>query len=312
MAETTATSAPAPDVAPTSESLKSGPRPRQRLEKTLPSYRKKGSVLRLTPRPASLRGWLADVWAHREVTGILARKDFQARYKRATLGVLWAVAVPLVQGIILMIVFSRVGHFGNTTFNYSMYVLSGTFGWAYFATTITLSSTAIVDGSVFTDKVWFPRTILTFAPALGNLVSLGASVVIIFVAIPLVGAHYQLHLLLLIPACALVFAFTIALGLVTSALDVYFRDVKYMVQAGILVWFYLTPIVYPASALGHIGPWLDFNPVTGITALFQTATTGGSGPMARSVTVTVVATVILLVIGVHAQRRHDRDRKSVV
>ncbi len=272
------------------------------MASTLPRPR----VIELTPRAEGLGAWLREMWAHREVISILARKDFQVRYKRASFGILWAVVLPVIQGAIFVVIFSRVGRFGNTTFNYSAYVLSGTLAWGYFNASVAGASTAIVDGSAFTDKVWFPRAVLPLAPTLGNLVSLGVSMVILLIAVPVVHAHVTFRLLLLVPACLLLVAFTTALGLVASALHVYFRDVKFIIQAGLLVWFYVTPIVYPASVLHHLGPWLDFNPLTGIMGLFQLGAAGPFGPMLRPLLVSGAVTVVLFAIAVSAHRRHDR------
>ena len=102
-------------------------------------------------------------------------------------------------------------------------------------------------------------------------------------------------------------SFTTAFSLVTAALHVYFRDVKFIVQASLILWFYVTPIIYPASALGHtIGPWLVLNPATGIISLFQFAAAGSPAGLLRSVSVSVGVTLVLLVLGLRGQRRHDR------
>jgi lipopolysaccharide transport system permease protein len=129
---------------------------------------------------------------------------------------------------------------------------------------------------------------------------------ILLAELPLVGVTPTARLLLLVPAAALAVAFASSVGLVLAALYVYFRDLKFMVAAVILVWLYLTPIVYPASALGSAGRWLDFNPLTGIVALFQTAAVGSPGPSARAVLTSIGATAVLTVFAVAIHRRHDR------
>ncbi|HEY1832668.1 MAG TPA: ABC transporter permease [Acidimicrobiales bacterium] len=263
-------------------------------------------MMQLTAAPATRRAWAADVWAHRQVTLMLARKDFQTRYKRASFGILWAVLLPLVQAAVFVVVFSRVGHFNHTTFDYSAFVLAGTLSWAYFAMVGQSASTSIVDGASMTDKVWFPRSVLVLVPVLSNLFSLLTSMVLLLIALPIVGAHFTWRLLLLLPAIGLLVAFSVGFGLVTSALYVYFRDVRFIVQAGLLVVFYLTPIVYPATSLHSIGPYMALNPMTGIIGIFQLAAAGPFGPMAHALAVSLVATVLLLGIGMEANRRRDR------
>ncbi len=265
-----------------------------------------GVITELRAGPAGLGTWFKQVWAFRHVTFILARKDFQTRYKRASFGILWAVLLPLIQAIVFVVVFSRVGHFTHTTFNYSAYVLSGTLSWAYFTMTAQSAATSIVDGASMTDKVWFPRSVLVLVPVFSNLFSLLTSMALLMISLVLVHAHYTWRLFLLLPGIALLVTFTIAFGLVASALYVYFRDVKFIVQAGLLVLFYLTPIVYPATALHSIGRWTAYNPMTGIIGLFQFAAAGPYGPMAHALIVSVVVTALLMAIGIEANRRHDR------
>jgi lipopolysaccharide transport system permease protein len=114
------------------------------------------------------------------------------------------------------------------------------------------------------------------------------------------------QLLLFVPAVVLLVAFSVGLSLVLGALDVYFRDVKFLVTAALMVWIYVTPIVYPQSFLRGLGPWIDANPLTGVVVLFHMATVGSLGPWVRPVLISVAATIALLVIGAEAQRRHDR------
>src|SRR5207302_5730119 len=98
------------------------------------------------------------------------------------------------------------------------------------------------------------------------------TVVFLIAVEPFFGVHLGAQTLLLIPATALLVALTLALGMVLGALDVYFRDVKFLVQAALLVWIYLTPILYPQRLLHGLGPWLDTNPLTGVGVMFHMAT----------------------------------------
>lgn len=262
-------------------------------------------ILEIGAAPPALRTWLADLRRHTGVLSILARKDFQVRYKRASLGILWAVAVPLLQAAVLAIVFS---HFvkSPTHVPYGPFVFAGTIAWSYFAAATGSSVSAIVDGAGLTDKVWFPRAILALVPCLASLVGFGVSVLALFVIAPVLGAPLTAWWLVLVPATLLMFAFTVALALVLSALHVYFRDVKYLIAAALVVWMYATPVVYPQSALGAAGRWLDFNPMTGVVDLFHLAVLGPFEDWHRAVLVTVVTTVALLLAGVEAHRRLDR------
>lgn len=263
----------------------------------------------LEPRPSPLREWAADFWAHRETLYMLARNDFHVRYKRASFGVLWAVAVPVLQATVLAVIFSRFIRFGGD-FSYAAYAASGILAWSYFGQTLAVSSTAIVERSDLADKVWFPRALLVVVPCLANLPALLISQLLLLSMLPVLGVDIEAHTLLLVPAVLLLVSFTVALSLVLSALHVYFRDVRYLVQAGLLVFLYATPIFYPQLIVGGIGPWLDFNPATGVINLFHVAAVGSPDAWAtdlpRSIAISVAFTLGLATLGVELQRRRDR------
>jgi lipopolysaccharide transport system permease protein len=261
-------------------------------------------VLVLRDRPEGWADWLADLRRHRQVLGALVRKDFQTRYKRAALWVVWVVAVPLLQGAVLAFVFSKVVRVGSGE-GFAEYVLAGILPWAYFSTTISVATTSIVDGAGLTDKVWFPRALLVAVPCLSNLIGFAVSIVVLLGTLPVLDAPMGVDLLLLVPGGLLLVAFTLGTSLLLSALHVSFRDVRFLVQAALLVWIYVTPILYPKELLGGFAAWVDANPLTGIVALFHTAV-GGDEALARPLTVSAVASVLLLVAGLEVQRRRDR------
>ncbi|MBV9411387.1 MAG: ABC transporter permease [Acidimicrobiia bacterium] len=259
----------------------------------------------LSPGADSRSAFLREFWNHRDVLAMLARTDFQVRYKRATLGVLWAVLVPLVQAGVLAVVFSRVLKFGDSQ-HYAVFVMSGVLPWTYFSASVTAGSTAVVDAAEITEKVWFPRAMLPVVPVIANTVGFGVTLVLMIAVMPLFGVTPSVEILWLIPGCALLVAFSAALALAAAALHVYFRDVRYLVQAGLLAWFYATPIIYPLHLTGGLRPVIEANPVTGILALFRAATVGAEAHWVRTVVIAVVWTVGLLVVAAESYRHRDR------
>lgn len=262
-------------------------------------------VIELGPEPSSASDWVRAVWDHRQVTWILARKDFQTRYKRAALGVLWAILLPLLQAVVLIVIFSRIIDV-ESGISYGVYVLSGVLAWGYFSATVPAGVTSIVDNASLTDKLWFPRAVLPLVPAISGLFGLGLSMIVLLIATPILGAGLGLRTLLLIPACLLLIAFVVSASLLLSAVQVYFRDMKFIASAGLTVWLYVTPIMYPRDALGSAGQWLDANPLTGILALFHTASIGPHETLLRPLAVSVGATIAMLIAAIEVHRRHDR------
>lgn len=266
-----------------------------------------GPVVRIGDGPEPAWAWLRGLWDHRGLLLALAQKDFRVRYKRATFGVLWSVALPIFQSAVLAFVFSRVGRFGSgSDFSYAGFVLAGMVPWLYLSSSVAASTTSIVDASDLTDKIFFSRAVLPLVSPVANAVTLGISTVLLLVALPIVDEAPALRFLLVVPAAALLFAFAAAVGLALGGLYVYFRDLKFIVQAALLVWLYVTPVVYPPEALGGAGRWLDLNPLTGIVGLFQRAAVGAPVPSGRAIVVSVVTTVVLAVLAIAGHRRHDR------
>jgi ABC-type polysaccharide/polyol phosphate export permease len=264
-------------------------------------------VLRVTAEPASRQAWLRDVWDHRQVMVALARKDFTTRYKRAGFGLLWSIALPLLQGTVLAIIFSRVSKFGTSGDSYTAFVLSGIIAWSFFSTSVLSGSTAITDGASLADKVWFPRAILVTAPVGANAIGFTTSLVALLVAGPFVGAEYSERLVLLVPGVLLLFGLTLGLALCLAALHVYFRDTKFLVQAAVLVLIYLSPVILdPRQLIPEAAGWFDFNPLTGILSLFHVGYGSADAPLLRPVLVSVLTVVVLCTIALEAHRRHDR------
>lgn len=262
-------------------------------------------VLDLGPAPESARAWLRSVLAHRSVLLVLAAKDFKVRYKRATFGVLWAVALPLVQSLVMITVFSRIARFSEDGLDYASYVLAGMVAWAYVSSSVPVASTAIVDAASLTDKVWFPRALLVLSPLVANLIGLGISFALV-ATIELLRNGLGPEIALVPGGAALLVALVAGLTLTAGALQVTFRDIRFIVQAGMMVLFYATPILYPIRILeGLQGPVRVLNPFVGVVNLFQAglAETAVDG---TAVAATGCWIIVLLAVAVRLHHRRDR------
>ena len=246
----------------------------------------------------------ADVWRSRSLLAILARKDFVVRYRRATFGLLWAVALPLLQALVLAAVLSKIVRFG-TAVDYPVFVYSGMVLWSTFSTTLTSASTSIVDASDLSTKVYFPRAVLPLASVLSNTYGLLVGVAIFLAMAVVTGVSFDAGVLLVAPAIVLTLALTAGFSLVFSALHVYFRDMRYLVQAALIVWFYASPVFYPLTATKHLRPWLELNPMTGAIELFRAGTIGADPSWEKSVMIAVVWAVGLIVIAGVLHRRFN-------
>jgi lipopolysaccharide transport system permease protein len=255
---------------------------------------------------SSITGLLADTWRSRRLIVMLSRKDFYVQYRRASLGMVWAVGLPLIQAAVLSIVFTRIVRF-QVQGHYPTFLFAGILPWTFFNAAIGAGTTSIVDGSQLATKVYFPRMILPlvvigtgfygFLPGLAVLV---AMVVVFPVAL---GPH----LLWLVPGVALMLALSVAFALLLSAAYVYFRDLRYIVQASLLAWFWVSPVVYPLDkAPGGLRTLIEINPVSGMLELFRAGTVGAPNGWDTTVYWSIGWTLVLATAGVLLHRRLDR------
>lgn len=249
---------------------------------------------------------IRDAVASRELLVMLARKDFFSRYRRASFGLLWAIALPLIQAGILALVFSNVVRI-ETEFFYPVFVLTGTVAWGFFSQTLNAASTAIVDASQMTTKVYFPRSVVPLASVLANAPGLIVNLLILVVMGLLTGMPLSPRLLLLPIAVVVTALLTAFMSLAASALHVYFRDLRYVLQAAMLAWFYVTPIFYPLDDVGGMmRPFVLANPVTGVVELVRAATIGAEAGTDVALVALAGWLVVLGAVSLGLYRRYDR------
>ena len=260
----------------------------------------------LTDGVPPVRDLLADLWRSRSLVAILARKDFHVRYRRASFGLLWAVALPLLQAVVLALVFSHIVRV-ETKLDYTVFVYAGIAAWSYFSTTIGTGSTSIVDGASFSTRIYFPRAVFPLVNAAANLYGLVAALVILIALAVVRDVPLDASVVLLIPATLLLAALAGACSVTLAALHVYFRDTRYLVQAAILVWFYVTPIVYPLSLARRYAGWLVVNPMTGVVELVRAAIGAHDDRwLLPSVFWSLGWVAVFVAVGLALHRRFDR------
>lgn len=257
--------------------------------------------------PTTVRRLLRDLWGARDLLATLARKDFFVRFRRTSFGLLWAVGLPLVQATVLAIVFTKIVRI-ETGGNYGIYVFSGMLPWTFLSGTVTTGSTSIVDGAQLATKIYFPRAVLPLVTLGANLYGFLPGVAVLLLGTVAIGEGLGPDVVLLVPATLLMVAFVASLTLLLAGLHVYFRDLRFIVQATTLAWFYGTPVIYPLDeATGLLRTVLLANPATGMVTLFRAAVsdTGTSG-LGTALVATVGWTAVLGTVALVLHARRDR------
>jgi len=254
---------------------------------------------------------LRDIWDSRTLIRTLARKDFYVKYRRASIGVLWAVGLPFIQAAVLSLIFSKIVRF-HTVPPYSVFVFAGMMPWSFFSGSINQAVTSIVDGSGIATKVYFPRAVLPVVNVLsgfhGYVPAMG--VLVLFAAV--MHAHFGVALLLLIPATLLMLVLTLGFSLVLAAMHVYFRDMKYIVAAITFPWLWASAVMYPLRSVGSLVRYIQYNPVVGMIELYRAAFGGwhpagnivpGTGKL---VLISVIWAAALTLLAFPLYLRYDR------
>lgn len=221
--------------------------------------------------PASL---LREMWDTRQIVTMLARREFFSKYRRTALGAFWSVILPLIQALILAVVFTKVARVGLPG-NAFVYVFTGLASWSFFSVTLNVASTAIVDNSQLASKIYFPRAALPVVAVAANSYVAIINFVIVVIAVYASGVPAKLQAFGILAALLTLFVLTAALATLLAGLHVYLRDLRYAIQAILLVAFYLTPTFYPLHRAPQYLRVLDeINPVTGVIELTRIGTVG--------------------------------------
>jgi ABC-type polysaccharide/polyol phosphate export permease len=189
---------------------------------------------------------------HRELLFHLALKNLKIQYKYAFLGFLWAFFVPLCMALVFWFLFSFM--FQRPTAPLS--IVTALFVWQFMNMSITGSTTSIIDNSGILKKIYFPREIIPISVVFSNFINFLFSIVVLIVFVlgynlfTGVTPLLPLEILFLPAIIALTLILTIGLVLVTSCLQVFYRDVRYIVEVVLLLWFYMSGVFYDVDLIG--------------------------------------------------------------
>jgi ABC-2 type transport system permease protein len=230
---------------------------------------------------------IAEIWNRRELLGLLTRRELKSRYKDSALGFLWSLARPLTQLFIYYLVVGQFLGAARNIDNFAIYIFSGLAVYTLFQEIVAGSTSSIVANSGLVKKVYFPREILPLATIGSALFNFLVQFVILLVAAGFVGTlSFGTNLIYGLAGVVLVLLYAAAIGLVLGALNVYLRDVQYLVEVVLLLLLWASPILYSwPQALEHLPGWLGQiyinNPITLAVIAFQEGfwSPGSEGPI---------------------------------
>ena len=250
---------------------------------------------------------LRELIQYRDLLWILARRDIQVRYRQTVLGVAWALIPPVVTASVFAFVLGRVAHVPSDGVPYLLFAFSGLVPWQFFAVALSQSGNSLVTNQSLITKVYLPRMIVPLAAIVACTPDLGISLALLVAMIVQSRLSVGQSILALPPLLALLATFLVAAGLLTSALNVEYRDVRHAMPVLIQLWMFLTPVLYPSTIVPDAWQWvLGLNPMATVVDGFRWALFGTPPPsVTRSLLSTGVA-LSALAIGVFWFRRTER------
>lgn len=257
------------------------------------------SVVSIEPPRRRLAVEVRPLWEYRQLLYFLTWRDLKVRYKQTVLGASWALLQPLLTTIVFTIFFGHVAHLSSEGVPYAIFAFCGTLPWTYFSNTVTTGSNSVVASASIITKVYFPRLALPISSALGALVDFLCAAVLLVPMMAWYGVAPSARLLALPLFVMLAAAAGLAVAVILSALNVRYRDVKYVIPFLMQLWLFATPVAYSAATLAE--PWRTvyaLNPMVGVVEGFRWSILG-VGPAPGLVTaVSALATAFLLAAGI--------------
>ncbi len=226
----------------------------------------------------------------------LTRREVKGRYSQSLFGIGWAVAQPLAMMAVFTLVFSRLGNISADGVPYPIFAYAGLVPWFFFLNSVTSGTASLVQYRNIVTKTYFPREIIPLAQVCSRLLDLAAAASLFALLMAYDGVGITGWALVAVPLIVLLVAFTTAVTLLTSAANVFYRDVTPVVQIGLQLWLYLTPIAYPlAKVPARWRGWIAANPLSGIVEGLRSSLVYGREPdwglLAASASLTAVALV---------------------
>ncbi|HYJ86797.1 MAG TPA: ABC transporter permease [Pyrinomonadaceae bacterium] len=278
-----------------------------------PSASKAFPTLRIAPS----RGWvplkLPELWEYRELLYFLVWRDIKVRYKQTALGATWAIIQPFFTMVVFSLFFGYLGKIPSDGIPYPIFSFAALVPWTFFANGLGQSSNSLVGSGVLISKVYFPRLIIPLASIFSGIVDFLVAFVMLLAMMIYFGLGPTLNILWLPLFVTLALITSLGVGLWFSALNVKYRDVRYVVPFITQFWLFATPIAYPSSLLPE--PWrtvYGLNPMVGVVEGFRWVLLGTNTAPGPIIAVSASAAVIILISGAFYFRRMEKTFADLV
>lgn len=261
------------------------------------------------------RNYWRDLWRYRELFQVLAARDVAVRYKQTVIGIVWAVMRPFLTMLIFTIIFSRIAKLpSDGDAPYALMVLAGLLPWTFFSTALGDASLSLVTNSNLISKVYFPRLIIPTATIVVSFVDLLISFVILVAMMVWYRFAPTVNILALPLFVILAFLTSLGPGLWITALNVKYRDFRYIIPFMLQFGLYVSPVGFSSTAVPEQWRLLySLNPMVGVIDGFRWCILGGNSHIYwPSLTSTAVITVFFLWLGIRQFRKMEKTFADLI
>ncbi len=236
-------------------------------------------------------------FSYRELLLNLAHREISQRYKQSILGYAWVILNPLFQLLVLTFVFSTIFRISSFNVPYVIFLIVGLLPWNFFSQSLSSAANSLVGNSSLITKIYFPREILVYATIIAKMVDFFySSLVLIFFFI-----FYKIPLppqsVWFIPIFIIQLIFTAALSLLISSFNLFYRDIQYLLNLIVSLWFYLTPVIYPVEQFPEKYRFIFMlNPMSVIINGYRQTVLGGGEPNLQSLAIAAITSIVFFII----------------
>lgn len=270
-------------------------------------------VLRIEPPNGWVSLKLKELWEYRELLYFLTWRDIKVRYKQTVLGASWAIIQPFFTMVVFSLFFGRLAQIPSDGVPYPIFSYAALVPWTFFANSLIQSSNSLVTSADLLKKVYFPRLVIPISSVLSGVIDFFLAFAVMLGMMLYYGLFPTANVIWLPLLLLLAFVTSLGVGLWMSALNVQFRDVRYIVPFLTQFWMFATPIAYPSSLLPE--PWrmvYGINPMVGVVEGFRWALIGTETAPGPIIVVSAVVSLIIFVGGMFYFRRLERTFADVV
>jgi lipopolysaccharide transport system permease protein len=256
---------------------------------------------------------LKEVWEYRGLISIFVWRDLKVRYRQTVIGALWAIIQPVLTMVVFSVFFGRLGKMPSDSIPYPIFSYAALVPWTFFANSINQASNSLVNNAEMIKKIYFPRLTMPIASMLGGLVDFVLAFVILLGMMLYYGFVPTINILWFPFFVLLAMMTALGVSLWLSAMNVQFRDVRYMIPFITQVWLFITPVAYPSSLLSE--PWrtlYGLNPMVGVVEGFRWALLGTDTAPGPIILVSFFVSLLVLVSGIYFFRSMERTFADVI